>query len=171
MDTLSKFLTLGVVALLVAIGRSSFKTLLKYNDIDKTTILIHSGILLSFIAIILGSYLFSPRNYEIQNGQLVIKRLIGAKVINLTDITEIRKINKGEMVGTFRTFGSGGLFGYYGKFYNSTFGHMTYYTTQRKNMILLKTKERSLSLNQDGLHNYCYLLTMLEILLHIQHHY
>ena len=141
MDTLSKFLTLGVVALLVAIGRGSIKTLLRFSDIDKTTILIHSGILLSFIAIILGSYLFSPRKYELQNGQLIIKRLIGAKVINLTDIIEIRKINRGEMTGTIRTFGVGGLFGYYGKFHNSTFGHMTYYVTQRKNMILLKTKD------------------------------
>lgn len=140
MDTLAKIITLGVVILLVAIGQSSFRTLLKFNDIDFTTILIHSGILLLFVAILLGSYLYSPQKYEIQDAQLIIKRPIGDKAVNITEITEIRKIKKGEISGTIRTFGVGGLFGYYGKFLNSTFGHMTYYVTQRKNMILLKTK-------------------------------
>ena len=140
MDTLAKIMTLGVVILLVAIGQSSVRTLLKFNDLDFAIILIHSGILLLFVAILLGSYLYSPQKYKIQEGQLMIKRPIGHKAINLTDITEIRKIKKGEMSGTIRTFGVGGLFGYYGKFHNSTFGSMTYYITQRKNMILLKTK-------------------------------
>ncbi len=140
MDILTKIITSGVVILLVAIGQSSFRTLLKFNDIDFTTIIVHSGILLLFVAILLGSYLFSPQKYGIQDGQLVIRRPIGDKTINLTNITEIRKIEKGEMSGTIRTFGVGGVFGSYGKFYNSTFGHMTFYVTQSKNRILLRTK-------------------------------
>jgi hypothetical protein len=36
-----------------------------------------------------------------------------------------------------RTFGNGGLFGYTGKYYNSRFGKMTWYCTQRKNYVLL----------------------------------
>ncbi len=152
MDTLAIIMTFGVVILFVAIGQNSVRTLLKFENIDFTTILIHSGILLLLVAILLGSYLYSPQQYQIRNGQLVVKRPIGSKTMALNDITEIRKIKKGEMSGTIRTFGVGGLFGYYGKFHNSTFGHMTYYVTQRKNMILLKTKaEKKIIISPDNI--------------------
>ena len=139
MDTLAKILTVGVIVLFIYIGRNNVKTLLRFNEIDLTTILIHSGILLFFIAIIIGTYLYSPKGYAIHDNSLIIKRPIGELTINMSDIVEVRKIEKGEMSGTIRTFGVGGLFGYYGKLRNSTFGNMTYYVSQRKNMILLKT--------------------------------
>jgi hypothetical protein len=139
MDTLAKFLTVGVVILFIYIGRGSVKTLWHVNEIDKTTVLLHSGILLFLIASIVGTYLYSPKGYAVRNGSIIIKRPIGEVTLNMSDIAEVRKIENGEMNGTIRTFGVGGLFGYYGKFRNSTFGNMTYYVSQRKNMILLKT--------------------------------
>lgn len=132
-------MTFGVVILFIAIGRTSVRVLLGFDTIDAASIFIHSGILLLFITILLGSYLFSPQKYEIRERQLIIHRLAGGITINLNDIIEIRTIKKGELSGTIRTFGNGGLFAYYGKFYHSAFGSMTYYVTQRKNMVLLQT--------------------------------
>jgi hypothetical protein len=107
MDTLAKILTICVIVFFIYIGRNSVKTLLRFNEIDTTTILIHSGILLFFIATIVGSYLFSPKSYIVQDSFLSIKRPIGSVTINLSDIAEVRKIEKGEMSGTIRTFGVG----------------------------------------------------------------
>ena len=105
MDTLAKILTIGVIVLFIYIGRNNVKTLLRFNEIDTTTILIHSGILLFLIGIIIGSYLFSPKSDIIQDSFLFIKRPIGSVRINLSDIAEVRKIEKGEMSETIRTFG------------------------------------------------------------------
>lgn len=140
MDNLAKIITLCVVVIVFAIGQNSVRTLLKNSPHDTATILVHSGIILFIIVILLGSFLLSPRGYELRDKQLIIKKPLGSKSIPLAEITEVKRIKKGEMAGTIRTFGVGGLFGYFGKFYNATFGHMTYYVTQRKNMILLKKK-------------------------------
>ena len=43
------------------------------------------------------------------------------------------------MKWTIRTFGVGGLFGYYGKFRNKTFGNMTWFATQQKNYLIFET--------------------------------
>lgn len=42
---------------------------------------------------------------------------------------------------TIRTFGVGGLLGYFGKFYTPQIGHMTFYATQRTNRILIVDKQ------------------------------
>ena len=101
-----------------------------------------TGLLIGFVVFLLlltGCYLFSIKDYVVNDNDLIIRRPIGNRIIPLPDIEEARLIAKGEMKGTIRTFGNGGLFGYYGKFYNRTLGSMTWYVTQRKNMIYIKT--------------------------------
>jgi len=138
-DTLTKVITMGMIVLLAVIGQRSVKAILVAQG-DITTILIHSGVLLFFVAIIIGGYLFSTQKYLVDNNDLIIKRPIGDRKISIADIEEIRLIGEGNMTGTIRTFGNGGLFGYYGKFYNRTFGSMTLYTTQRANRVFIRTK-------------------------------
>ena len=50
-----------------------------------------------------------------------------------------RTVEKDEIVTLIRTFGNGGLFGYYGKFYSSKLGNITLYATQSRNRVLIKT--------------------------------
>jgi hypothetical protein len=52
---------------------------------------------------------------------------------------EVRKLENFETRGTLRTFGVGGLFGYFGKFYIPSIGSCTFYATQSKNKILITT--------------------------------
>jgi hypothetical protein len=141
-DSPTKFVTFGVAVLFVIIGYRSIKALTVAQG-DTRTILFHGGLLLFVIATFLICYILSIKNYSIDNNQLVIKKVMGERRISISDIAEIRLIEKGEMMGTIRTFGSGGLFGYYGKFYNRTLGSMTLYTTQRTNRIFIKTKSGS----------------------------
>lgn len=54
-------------------------------------------------------------------------------------INEMTTLSAREIGTMIRTFGNGGLFGYYGKFHSSKLGSMTLYATQSKNRILIKT--------------------------------
>jgi hypothetical protein len=141
-DTLTKVLTLGVIVFFAYIAQKSVKALLVAEG-DTTTILIHSGVIFVLLATLVVSYLFSTQNYLIDNNELVIKRPISERRISIADIEEIRLVGEADMTGTIRTFGNGGLFGYYGKYYNKTFGSMTLYTTQRANRVFIRTKSGS----------------------------
>jgi len=98
-------------------------------------------VLLSFIVIIAISYLFSTKKYIVKTEKLIIHRPISDRVIKIADITEIKTVDSIDFSKTIRTFGNGGLFGYYEKFYNSKIGNMTWYVTQKKNNILIRTQQ------------------------------
>lgn len=138
LDTLAKGITIGVFILLIAIGQQSVRALLVANG-NTITILIHSGILLLFIAILLGCWLYAPQSYSLDSNALTINRPIGKVSIKLSDIKQVRILADNETKGTIRTFGVGGLFGYFGEFYTPGLGHSTFYATQRKNIILIVT--------------------------------
>jgi len=140
LDLLAKVLTGATFILFSILGYRSIKALAMSHG-DTTTILTHSGILILFLSIFLGSYLYAPQKYILSKDELIITRPIKERKIKFSDIEEIKIIADIEMKGISRTFGVGGLFGYYGKYYNSEFGHMIFYTTQRKNNILIRTKQ------------------------------
>ena len=140
LDTLAKVITVGVFILFAVLGYRSVKAL-TVSQGDTTTILIHSGILLFFITTIVGCYLFAPQSYTLDNTDFTIVRPASNKKIKLSEIAEIRIVADTEMTGAIRTFGVGGLFGYYGKYYTSKIGSMTFYATQRKNKIFILTKQ------------------------------
>src|ERR1051326_3326810 len=137
-DTLTKVLTLGVSTLFAVIALNNLKAIGNAHG-DPMTVLIHGGIVVLIIGALTTCYLFSTSGYAVENNELIIKRPIGAVRVSISDITEIRLIGNGEMAGTLRTFGNGGVFGYYGKYFNQTFGSMTLYTTQRANRIYIAT--------------------------------
>ncbi len=138
LDTLAKILTFGAIILFIFIGQKSIRAI-NIAQGDNTTLFIHFGIIFLLLIIILVSWLFAPQSYSFYGGDLVIKRPVGNVNIMLSEITEAKILESNETSGLIRTFGNGGLFGYYGKFYNSKLGHITLYTTQRKNRILINT--------------------------------
>ena len=140
LDTLAKIITASTVILFLFIGYRSVRAL-SVSHSDSITLLIHGGLLLILFVTLLVCFLYSPRSYKVDNVDLTIVRPANNKKIKLTDISEIRAIAEGEMTGTVRTFGDGGLFGYYGKYYNSKIGSMTLYATQKQNRILITTKQ------------------------------
>ena len=126
-----------VILVFAFIGIIHVKEILHAND-NLKSILIHAGSLIFFISVIVFCYLYSPIKYELTDRQLIINRPVKNITINFTDISEVRSIDSSELSGTIRTFGVGGLFGYFGKYYNSTVGKMNWYTTQMRNRILIQ---------------------------------
>jgi hypothetical protein len=140
LDTMAKIVTLGAVVLFVAIGQKSVRVIW-FQESSTMTIVLHGGLLLFFLAITLGSYLYAPRSYAVDTAHLTIYRLGNNVRIRLTDIAEVRAVSDSEMNGVTRTFAVGGFFGYFGKYYAPHIGHMTWYATQRKNRVLVLTTQ------------------------------
>jgi hypothetical protein len=92
-----------------------------------------------FIVLVV-SYLMSSTGYSISEKELNIIHPIGAKTLALEDIKSALEINKSDIMWSLRTFGVGGVFGFYGKFYNRKFGRMNFYMSQYKNLILIETQ-------------------------------
>jgi hypothetical protein len=143
-------ITAGVVILFAFLGYKSFMGLIHANG-NTASILIHSSILIFFTTTLILSYMFAPKSYSIDKDNFVIHRPISDKIIKLDSVIEIREVNKSELKGMIRTFGVGGLFGNYGKFYTQNLGSITMYGTQNKNFILITAGERKILITPDDL--------------------
>jgi hypothetical protein len=95
--------------------------------------------ILLLVTIYLISYLFSPVSYMVSGDRLTIKRHWRDYYLELKNIKNIYLVDKESMGWTIRTFGVGGLFGYYGKFRNKHFGNMTWFATRLSNFVVLET--------------------------------
>lgn len=140
LDTLAKTITIGIFILFITIGQHHLRIILANKD-DSGSIWIHSILLLLLVAVIFGSWLYAPQSYSIDNSEFTINRPIGKIRIKRSDITQVRTVEENEMNGTIRTFGVGGLFGYFGKFHTPKIGTITFYATKRQNRILMFTNQ------------------------------
>lgn len=137
LDSLARGITIGVIvlfSLLSLVGRLT-------SSPEASGFPTDLWIFLLFLIILLGTWLFAPMGYRIDPTYLSIRRPIGPVRICLADILESRRVGADELRGLIRTFGSGGLFGYYGKFFNKTLGPLTLYTTRRTHQILIRTRD------------------------------
>lgn len=80
-----------------------------------------------------------PRYLLLDDKSIVITHPIGQSVILKSDIIEVRAIERSDIRGSIRLFGSGGFFGWFGIFRNSKFGTYRLYCGQLENLYLVKT--------------------------------
>jgi hypothetical protein len=129
LDKLARILTISVTVLLV--GLSVF-----------FVIKVPYGWLFAILmlSIILISYLLSPARYVIEGGKLVITKVIGKKVIiPLEQVTGYTTVPDFTKLRVARTFGNGGLFGYYGTFSTAEYGALNCQLTSLKQVFIIKT--------------------------------
>ena len=107
-----------------------------FQDLPKSNSIITIFILVLIYLIV---FLYRPICYTITNDLLIIHRPLTDIKIARKDIHNIELLDKVRLKGTIRTFGVGGLFGYWGKFTNSKIGEMIWYATRRDNAVLVTT--------------------------------
>ena len=83
-----------------------------------------------------------PRYLLLDDKSIVITHPIGQTVILKSDIIEVRAVERSELLGSIRLFGSGGFFGWFGIFRNSKFGTYRLYCGQLENLYIVKTLTR-----------------------------
>jgi hypothetical protein len=85
-------------------------------------------------------YALSPKQYVFEGSNFIIEKVIGKKII--IPIKEIRGYMVLENLAKLkmtRTFGNGGLFGFYGMFSTAEYGPINCQLTSMKNIVLIKT--------------------------------
>lgn len=101
------------------------------------TAVIVTYIILGIVAI--WVLLSIPRYLLLDDKSIVITHPIGQSVILKSDIIEVRAIERSDIRGSIRLFGSGGFFGWFGIFRNNKFGTYRLYCGQLENLYLVKT--------------------------------
>ncbi|MBM3178071.1 MAG: hypothetical protein FJZ78_08705 [Bacteroidetes bacterium] len=144
-DDTSRTVTFAVIILFIAEGVFLSTVLFNKTAIGVPLFFRFMIVLLPWF-ILLVAYVYSVTGLSIDEKFLWIERPIGPKKILLTDIREAGLIDKKEMKGTVRGFGNGGIFGYYGKFFNAKYGTMTWYVTRRDRLILLRMNNNAIIL-------------------------
>ena len=86
-------------------------------------------------AVIYFFALRTPRYFYIEKDRIVVKFFIGSKV--LEGIQSVRPILKGELKGTRRSLGNGGLMGYTGYFSNMYIGSFQMYAVNKDELALV----------------------------------
>jgi hypothetical protein len=133
LDKTSKLFTIGMPVLLIgfAIGPKLWST-----PVNGSAAIIGS-IILVFTYII--TYALSPTSYEIKEDSMIIHRPLKDVIIHRSEIVEVHQMEEGKLARSMRLFGSGGLFGYFGLFWNKEFGTMTWYATRRDQAMMIIT--------------------------------
>lgn len=135
LDKTAKLLTIGVTLLFlgITIGPKMFGK----NENTEIPIILSAVLFITYLI----SYALSPKSYEIKENNVIINRPFKSVIINRTQIKSILKLESGKLTWSIRTFGVGGLFGYFGKFWNKEYGNMTWYATRRDKAIMIITTE------------------------------
>ena len=85
-----------------------------------------------------GIFIFRPISYTITDQEVIVNRLWKDVIINRKNIQNVEILDKDFSKRTIRTFGVGGMWGYFGKFIHDIVGSITLYVTRRDKMILLR---------------------------------
>jgi len=133
LDNLAKGITIGVTILfaIIIIGQYSI-----IKDAGRA-IPIYTTVALLLIYFI--GFAFRPINYNLTADKLIIHRLFADVKIDRNQIKSVELLDKEKIGWALRTFGVGGLFGYYGKFANTKLGSMTWYATRKDRTVLVRT--------------------------------
>ncbi len=103
------------------------------------------------VSIIVITYLWSPKRIIISDTSLTIEKNIGTKtVVPLDDVRGYAQIPDFAKLTVARTFGNGGLFGYYGIFSTAEYGDIHCALTRLKNIFLIKTVSRTYAVSPDN---------------------
>ena len=139
LDSLAKGMSIAVLILFLGIGASIVYNL---DSTNPTEMPLWAALLIEsiFLGIYLFWYLYAPQAYLVESDRIKIIRPIGKVDIRFNNISSIRLVDKSEIRTLIRTFGVGGLFGYYGYYYSSSLGKLILYTTQRKNLLVIEQK-------------------------------
>lgn len=151
-DNPTKIITIGLTALFVGILVFEFLT---FSADAKIGAFVSTAILLAVYG---AAYIYRPIGYTLTHDILTVHRPISDVTYSLQTLDSVSIVTKEQLKFTIRTFGVGGLWGYYGKFYNSVYGKMTWYLTRRDQMVLIKTDNKTILLSPDDIDSFTHRL-------------
>lgn len=126
-DSRTKVITIVILLLFVFFPVSTF-----FFEPPRIGVSIAVIVLMLLMAFI--SFGMIPKRIAVSHAQILIKNLFGAILINMNQIESVTEQSKSGL--NHRTFGVGGLFGYFGYFN----GGQIWYVTNRNKKVIIKLK-------------------------------
>ena len=99
---------------------------------------------------ILVCAIVAPVKLTVDDRAIVLHQVAHSITIPLEEVTRATVISSKMLDGSIRTFGSGGLMGYLGKFRNRALGNYTMYASSWKNHILIQTTTKTYVFTPDN---------------------
>lgn len=96
--------------------------------------------LLSIVLTPLIAGIYAPTAYRITSNAVYLDRIMGPVKIKRSEIASVEEVDTKYLSHSLRTWGSGGMFGYYGYFWSKKNGTFFAMSKSRKNLVLIKTK-------------------------------
>lgn len=128
----------GVVVLILVYGATTLLFIASESTTEATPRFLLYGNALFLYGILLYLFLFAPRGYRIDEGEVRIRRRIGEKKWSLAGLESVRILAQSEMKGTLNLIGSGGAFGFWGILHNPALGTFRSYCTNTAQCVLLQ---------------------------------
>jgi hypothetical protein len=151
LDGLARGITISILILFAVLSGVNISRLFTHPG-DGLYILVNILVTVLLVSIVLICYAYRPAGYLLTDDHLVIRRPISKIVVPICEVKKVRVLKDEDVTGLIRTFGVGGMFGYYGKHYNNKLGHTTWYATRRNNLVFLQlSDERKLVLSPDDI--------------------
>ena len=133
LDKTARIITIAVTILFGVLILGPFLFLEEYG----TGVSLLTSLFLA--AVYFTAFAFRPVSYSLDREKLIIHRIFPDVQIDRKQMISAEVLEKDALYWSIRTFGVGGLFGYFGKFANAKLGNMTWYATRRDKTVLIKT--------------------------------
>lgn len=85
-----------------------------------------------------GAWLLGPRGYAVGPEGLVVHRLLRPLRVASGELRSASLLPPGALAGALRVAGSGGAFGWYGRYWSRALGHFRLQATRREGLVLLE---------------------------------
>lgn len=92
--------------------------------------------------------LFRVRGYDLHDDHIRVRRIAFPVRLPIAALKAVEQAPE-LMNRSVRTFGNGGLFGFYGRFWKPGFGKFTAYVTNPENTVVLKSDDKMIALSPD----------------------
>lgn len=145
LDNLSRIITIALSFIFILAISAQ---VILFQKGGMTAPLITSAVLLLTYGI---AFSIRPLGYTWTDKALIIQRPVKNVHIDRHTISHVEILDPSALKWTWRTFGVGGLFGYFGRFTNSSLGGMTWYATRRNdNAVLVVAGNKKIILTPDN---------------------
>ncbi len=151
LDKTARFATLSPIYIMGAV--TLFFVIIEIVVIKEVMVLPY---LFVFWLIIMSGYFWEPRAYTVSETTIAIHRPVGDIVIPKSEVKVIEIADK-IPIG-IRVFGSGGAFGYYGKFRLTDGQPVTLYCTCLDRVVVLKTEKKVYIISPSDPEGFCHVL-------------
>jgi len=98
--------------------------------------------------VLLGCFWYRVTGYQVRADRITISRMASDVDIPIRDIESI-EFDPDGMKRSLKVFGNGGVFGFYGKFWNRKYGKYRAFVTDLKKVVVIRTGENIFMLSPE----------------------